>query len=113
MKKSNYFKATDAAELKTEYRRLSFQLHPDRGGSAADFAQMKAEYTERLANIEQSEQKAETIANVASSIYDILSVLRPDMAKQVQRIAQSEDVRKIVQSVNPEFINILNNINSK
>ena len=42
-----YFTACNVNELKSQYRKLAFELHPDMGGDAKEFSAMKAEY-ERL-----------------------------------------------------------------
>ena len=45
-----YFKNfTTIEELKKEYKKLAFELHPDRGGSQKEFVEMSAEY-EKLLN---------------------------------------------------------------
>lgn len=41
-----YFTAQDVNELKSQYRKLAFELHPDMGGDAKAFSEMKLEYEE-------------------------------------------------------------------
>lgn len=52
---------TDADTLKAEYRRLCKELHSDKGGNDAAFIAMKAEYSQRLEEIEAEE--AERLEN--------------------------------------------------
>jgi len=53
---------TDADALKAEYRRLCKELHPDKGGSNADFLAMKKEYNQRLKDIEEEAAEAQADA---------------------------------------------------
>ena len=46
MKYFNSF--NDLQELKTQYKKLAFQFHPDKGGSKEDFQVMSAEYKRLL-----------------------------------------------------------------
>lgn len=39
-----FFTASDLNELKSQYRKMAFQYHPDMGGNAKMFSEMKAEY---------------------------------------------------------------------
>lgn len=53
---------TDADALKAEYRRLCKELHPDKGGSNADFRAMQQEYEQRLKDIEAEAAEAQAEA---------------------------------------------------
>ena len=39
-----FFDVNNLNELKSQYRKLAFELHPDTGGDAKKFSEMKAEY---------------------------------------------------------------------
>lgn len=53
---------TDADTLKAEYRRLCKELHSDKGGNDAAFIAMKAEYSQRLKEIEEEAAEAQAEA---------------------------------------------------
>ena len=53
---------TDADTLKAEYRRLCKELHPDKGGSNAEFLAMQNEYNQRLKEIEEEAAEAQAEA---------------------------------------------------
>ena len=40
----SFFTASNLNELKSQYRKLAFSLHPDTGGDAKTFSNMKSEY---------------------------------------------------------------------
>ena len=42
------------AELKSRYRKLAFELHPDRGGDAKEFSAMQMEYERRFAELKNA-----------------------------------------------------------
>ena len=46
---------TTAEELKKEYRKLAKKFHPDQGGNANDFIQLKEEYEERSKRLNDGE----------------------------------------------------------
>ena len=60
----SYFQnITDADTLKAEYRRLCKELHPDKGGSNAEFLAMQIEYNQRLKEIEEEAAEAQAEAD--------------------------------------------------
>lgn len=70
-----YFNAiTDLKSAKAHYRALAKQMHPDRGGSASQFQEMRAEYALLL---EDFKEEVENNEQSFSGIYDeILSEMR-------------------------------------
>ena len=58
---NNYFKNgyTELNELKKQYKKYAFQLHPDRGGSNAEFQEMSNQYERALERVLRSDFKQE------------------------------------------------------
>ena len=53
--KKNYFEGCrNLEELRSEYKKLLKQLHPDNGGSAEECARLNAEYKEAFSRIEKN-----------------------------------------------------------
>ena len=77
----------DLNELKSQYRKMAFELHPDRGGNAKAFSDMQKEYEalyKRLkmqkaenneAETETNEEAYETSENVDDGFKDIIEIL--------------------------------------
>jgi len=72
----NYFENCNTAdELKTRYRKLATELHPDKGGTSTDFAEMKNQYEQKLKELvsrnfqkekdEKSELEKQKLAELA------------------------------------------------
>lgn len=61
MATTNYFRNgyTEINELKKQYKKLAFQLHPDRGGSNAEFQEMSNQYEKALESALRSDYKME------------------------------------------------------
>ena len=76
----------DLNELKSQYRKMAFELHPDRGGNAKEFSDMQKEYEAlyiRLkmqkaenneAETETNEETYETSENVDDGFKDIIEI---------------------------------------
>lgn len=57
---TKYFRNVESLnELKAEYRKLAFELHPDMGGNAKEFSSMKAEYEQLFEALKRAEYKKE------------------------------------------------------
>lgn len=92
----NRFSAYKSAdELKKAYRTESMRLHPDKGGNAADFAKMKAEYEERLVellnennNSTQTQERKIEIEKIGKMIIDFLDEINPQITNAIRQIAE-------------------------
>lgn len=54
-----YFNASTLNELKSQYRKLAFTLHPDMGGDAKRFSEMKSEYEKLFLKLKDDAFKAD------------------------------------------------------
>ena len=54
-----YFTANNVNELKSQYRKLAFELHPDMGGRADEFSKMKLEYERLFLELKEKAHRAD------------------------------------------------------
>lgn len=59
-----YFNASTLNDLKSQYRKLAFHLHPDVGGDAKRFSEMQAEYEKLFLRFKDEAFKADPEHNV-------------------------------------------------
>lgn len=68
-------------------KKLSKELHPDKGGSEEEFNEMMDEYTELIDSIEHPNKfLTPEYAALASSLAGILKVHKPDTYKKVKAV---------------------------
>lgn len=106
--RSKYFGEIETMEeLKAEYRKMCFKLHPDKGGNEEDFKEMKNEYDEMvkiLAAREKDSAKAEQTAELFKNIIDIIVNLDIDITIHgswiwVECTKEQTEVHKILSSL--------------
>jgi hypothetical protein len=107
---------TTAQELKKEYRRLSFKLHPDHNnGDDREFKSMLQEYQQRLRKlIIESGRTDEQISNgelsaLIQMLFDWMKEYRPQMYRQFSDVLESP-VTKVMLSVNVLPVSIVETI---
>lgn len=63
-----YFSANTLNELKSQYRKFAFELHPDMGGDAKKFSEMKAEYEKLFLQLKDEAFKSDPEHNAEWTI---------------------------------------------
>lgn len=79
---------TTQEELKKEFRTLSIQLHPDRGGNADEFKAMKEQYDAACKSIEQAAEREQAEAEYRK-------------AAEEKRRQEEEEERKAAEKMRP------------
>ena len=59
----------DLNELKSQYRKMAFELHPDRGGNAKKFSDMQKEYEELYQRLKLHKAEYSTENETADTNY--------------------------------------------
>ena len=75
-------------ELERRYKKLAFQLHPDRGGDTAEFQKMKAEYEERKVQIlqeQEEDKKLDEWVGLSSIVADVVQKKNPEAYNKVAK----------------------------
>ncbi|MDD6754365.1 MAG: hypothetical protein PUE15_10780 [Prevotella sp.] len=91
-----YFKnITTPEELKKQFRALSIQLHPDRGGNAEEFKAMMAEYNNIMRNFDQAKERAEAEAEARRQAEEYAK------AEAKRKAEEEEAARKAAEAMRP------------
>lgn len=96
----SYFQNTDnLTDLRQQYKQLAKKLHPDTGGTAASFAEMKKEYEEKEKELHTSRKKLQKalLSIVNSPFFDdyILPGLQKSRSRYSKMLFDNEKLLKI------------------
>lgn len=86
---------TTPEELKKQFRALSINLHPDRGGNAEEFKAMMAEYSDILRNFDQAKERAEAEAEARRQAEEYAK------AEAKRKAEEEEAARKAAEAMRP------------
>lgn len=101
---------TSPEELKKQFRTLSMQLHPDRGGNAEEFKVMIAEYNDIVRNFAQAKERAEAEAEARRQAEEYAR------AEAKRKAEEEEAARKAAEAMRPviaKWSAILERVNPK
>lgn len=91
---------TDTDQLRAEYRRQSKLLHPDHGGSADDFARMRAEYDRRMnGGGHKAACRRRREADIAQAAWTLFKTVRPREADALRRLSESTGLGALIQKI--------------
>lgn len=82
-------------ELKKEYKKMVYQLHPDKGGDAAEFKKMQVEYEEAakiLATGEQNWKRHQKADGTQKTADELVKEAR-EMADKIEKIITLEGIK--------------------
>lgn len=98
-------------ELDAQYKKLAFQLHPDRGGDTAEFQKMKGEYEERKAQILQELQEDEKLDEWVGISSIVASVVQKKNPEAYNKVAKASHLFSELMDLFPNNNKTLGNIN--
>lgn len=90
-----FFNITTPEELKKQFRALSIELHPDRGGNAEEFKSMMAEYMAISKDFDRANEQAEAEAEARREAEEYRK------QQEEERKREEEEARKAAEAMRP------------
>lgn len=107
----DYFNGCDTPEeMKERYRVLAKQFHPDRGGNAEDFRELKAQYEKRLQELAAKASAAgdlERWGEFAALLSDAVKLAFPALFEKAQGFLNTLPMRDLMAAAPPAAQTIL------